>query len=131
MLKKEFVRIYSPGTFVAEDDLIEVSSRDVNAAIELARGIVQRHGARPYGFQFETHGRRDDELNSKIIDRSPMYYFNGNVRTLAQVMADNKPDERILRSNMQGNGYDRIIETQPHGWTLPLKPGDVVLRDTL
>jgi len=129
MLKKEFVRIFSPGTFVAEDNLIEVESRDVDAAVELTRGIIQRHGATPYGFRFETYGREDDELDSRVLDRSPMYYLGGVVRTVEEVEAAAEPGERILLSNMQCNGYDRVITT--NYWTQPLNDGDVVLDVTL
>jgi hypothetical protein len=57
-----------------------------------------------------------------------MYYLGGTVRTLDEVRAANDPDERILLTNMQANGYDRVIENRNSWrWTQPLRSDDIVL----
>jgi len=58
-----------------------------------------------------------------------MYYLpHCKVETIEEIEARNLPDERILRSNMRGNGYKRVIvTTKGWKWTQPLYDTDVVL----
>jgi len=128
-VKKHFVMFYSPGTFFAETSEKPIDSWDVEKAKKMARSIKERYGATPYGFRFITRGRTAKELDSKEIALSPMYYLGGNVETLAQVKARATDKERILVSNMQNNGYDRIVtSTSGYKWTQPLQKEDVVLE---
>lgn len=94
----------------------------------MAHGIVERHGATPYGFQFSTRGRGPKDLDSKEITRSPFYHLGGKVETLAQVEARNDPKEEILCSNMRCNGWDKIV-VNDNSWrsTRPLGATDVIL----
>ena len=127
-LQKHFVTFYSPGTFVSETTSRPIDTWDVDTAVQMAREIKERYGAVPYGFRFTTRSRGDDDLDSKVADKSPFYYLGGKVETLAEVEARNAPDEAILRSNMRSNGYDRIIvNTNSWRFTGPLEPDDVVL----
>ena len=125
---KHFVRFFSPGTFIAETSESTIDSWDVDKAVKMARKVKERHGATPYGFQFFTKSRGKYDLDSKETKTSHMYFLGGTVRTLAQVEADNKPDEEILRSNMRNNNYKRII-TNTNSWkiTQHLNSKDVVL----
>ena len=127
-MKKDFVEYYSPGSFMAETTLEPIDSWDVATATEMAHGIKERHGATPYGFRFITKGREPDELDSKTINKSNMYYLGGKVETVEEVEARNDPKEEILLSNMKCNGYDKIIvNDNSWRWTAPLKDDDVVL----
>ena len=127
-MQQHFVTFYSPGTFVAETTTKPIAKWDVDAAIDMAREITERHSARPYGFRFSTRARKDDELDSRETRRSPTYFLGGKVETLAEVEARNDPKEEILRSNMRGNSYDRIIvNDNSWRWTQPLEKDDVVL----
>ena len=127
-MEKHYVIFMSPGTLVSETTKEEIDSWDVFVAMEMARHIKERHGATPYGFYFITKERKDWEFESKIIRESKMYYLGGVVKTLAEVEAENNPDNKILISNMKGNGYDRVI-VNTNSWkiTLPVKKDDVVL----
>lgn len=128
MLQKDFVTFYSPGTFQAEMTTMPISSWDEEEAIEMAKSIVERHDARPYGFRFTTRGREDDELDSRELARSGMYYINGVVRTLEEVEADEKSSGIIL-DNMRYNKWDKIVETySPYKWTSPFNNGDKIVR---
>lgn len=127
-MRQHYVTFYSPGTFVAEQTRRPVEAWDVEAASDMARTISERHGATPYGFQFTTNERKDDELDSKEVARSPFYYLGGRVETLAEVEARNDPKESVLRTNMRANGFDRIVvNDNSWRWTQPLRPTDVVL----
>lgn len=125
---EHFVTFYSPGTFVAETTERPIDSWDVEQAKEMAHGIVERYAATPYGFQFTTRSRGDDDLDSQESARSPFYRLGGRVETLAEVEARNDPKEETLRLNMRGNGYDNIV-VNDNSWrsTRPLGATDVVL----
>lgn len=128
VIEKHFVTFYSPGTFVAEDTTKPVDSWNVDDAVAMAALITERHNAKPYGFRFITRGRGPDDLDSKVIARSPMHYIGGKVETLAEVQARNDPSERILRANMEGNHWDRIwTATKGWKWTQPLNADDIVI----
>ncbi len=130
MSEKHFVRFFSPGTMFAEISEQEIASWDVDKAVELAKGVVERYGAKPYGFRFSTVSKMgtDWDVKTETTATSSMYYLGGQVFTLAEVEARNNPDESILISNMTCNGYDRIIENN-NSWksTQPFSEGDVLL----
>lgn len=127
-MKKHFVRFYSPGSFTSETTEKEIDSWDIERAKELARGIKERHGATPYGFQFFTRERSDADLDSQVSKTSNMYFLGGRILYLSEIMQKNDPNDTILISNMKNNGYDRVIENT-NSWkiTLPLDKDDVVL----
>ena len=128
-MKKHFVTFLSPGTFVAEDTTKPIDSWDIEAAKTMARKIKERYGAVPYGFRFTTRSRGENDLDSKVTAESPLYYLGGKVETLAEVKARATADDRILVSNMECNGYDKIItNTNSWRWTQPLQPSDIVLE---
>lgn len=127
-MKKHFVTFFSPGTMFSEQSTEEIDSWDVVEARKRADDIVERHNATPYGFQFVTRERGEDDFDSKETERSNMYYINCRVETLEEIEERNDPDENILRSNMRNNGYDSVAVTIK-GWkgTYPMQKGDVVL----
>jgi hypothetical protein len=128
VVAKHFVTFYSPGTFVAEQTELEIESWDVNAAVRMARGIVERYNAKPYGFSFSTRSRRPEDLDSEVTARSGIYYLGGKVETLAQVKARATEKDRILVSNMEGNGWGSIVTNDNSWrWVQPLRDGDTVL----
>lgn len=127
-MKKHYVTFLSPGTFVHETNTEEIDSWNVEAACKRALEIVQRHNSKPFGFYFTTRERGEEDFEPKETAQSGMYFLGGTVRTYDEVVADNKPDEEILRSNMKWNNIDRIV-TNTNSWkmTQPLKDQDVVL----
>lgn len=127
-VEKHFVQFYSPGTLFSEVSSFPIDDWNVDAAVKMANGITERHGAVPYGFRFVTKGRSADDLDSRVTNRSHMYFLGGKIRTYDEVLADNLPDEETLRFNMRANGYDRVI-VNTNSWkcTLPLDRDDVVL----
>lgn len=128
-MKRHFVTFFSPGTFFAEQSEFPIDSWDVEEAKEMSKSVKERHGAAPYGFCFSTRERGPDDLDSQVTESSNMYYINCKVETLAELIVRNDPREAILRSNMEGNGWDKIVTTtKGFRWTQPLKEGDVVLE---
>jgi len=107
-MKQHFVTFLSPGSFVHEETTKPIDSWDIEKAKEMARNIKERHGATPFAFVFTTRSRKDDELDSREVKRSGRYFLGGRVMTLAEVKAE-MPTERILISNMECNGYAKIV----------------------
>ena len=121
-MTKHKVTFYSPGTFVHETSTREIDSWDVDQAIEMAKGIVERYGAVPFGFEF----------SSSDGSKSGMHFLGGTLETLAEVKARATDDDRILISNMECNGWDRII-TNTNSWKIvqPFLPGDKLIESNL
>ena len=130
-MQKHFVTFYSPGTFVYEQTTKPIEEWNAEQAVEMAKSITERHAAKPFGFRFSTRARKDDELDSKTVKESPMYYLGGDVLTLEDVKKRNDPKDAILISNMECNGWNRIIENR-NSWkiTQPLRADDVILDFT-
>lgn len=122
---KHTVVFVSPGTFASETTEKEIDSWDVEKAKQMARTISERHGAKPFGFMFETWTH--DKTRLAI---SPMYYLGGQVRTYEMVLLMNLPGEDILRDNMRLNGIKRVItNTNSYKSVLPLEDNDIVIED--
>lgn len=125
-MQKHFVTFYSPGTFVSETTTKEIDAWSVDLVVRMAKEIVERHRATPYGFKFKT--QESDGWEPKTVKESGMYFLGGKLLTL-----DDIPDvseNRILRSNMRNNGYDTVIENT-NSWkvTLPFnKEKDTLLE---
>jgi hypothetical protein len=127
MLEQHFVTFFSPGTFVHEQTTKPIESWDVDKAVNMARGITERYNATPFGFRFSTRRREDHELDSRVVSRSGLYFLGGTVLTLEQVKARNDSADRTLIANMEGNGWDRIVENC-NSWKVvqPLMADDTV-----
>lgn len=113
--KRSYVTFFSPGTLFAETSTKPIGSWDAKVAIGMAEAVVERHGARPYGFRFcdklehepipDGHGGQFT-VEPKQIAESGMFYINGVVKTYDEV----SESERVCRSNMRGNGYPHVVE---------------------
>lgn len=126
-MKKRYVQFFSPGTFVGEKTTKCVPNWDVKKAAAMMPDIVERHGARPYGFQFYTMSRGLRDFEPKEVDRSPMYYVNCKVQTLEDVEAEG-PMSATLAQNMRSNNWERVVTTiEGYKWTQPFRDGDVLL----
>ena len=127
-MKKHFVTFFSPGTFVAEGTTRPIANWDVPTAVKMSKGLKERCGATPYAFRFTTRERKADELDSTVVKTSGLHYLGGKVETLAQIKKRADPSESVLVSNMEMNGWNRVVTTTiGYKWTQPLRKGDVVL----
>ena len=127
-MNKHFVTFFSPGTFVAEADRQEIDSWDVVEAQKRSKRIKQRYEATPYAFQFSTRTRGPDDLDSRVSKTSCMYFLDCKVETLEGVIARNDPNDKILISNMECNGWGRVATTtKGWKWTQPMREEDVNL----
>jgi hypothetical protein len=130
-MQKHFVIFFSPGTFFAEETELPIDSWNVEKAKAMADTVVERYNATPWGFCFTTRERKDDDLDSREVKRSPVYHLGGKVETLEEIKARNDPKDSILVSNMEGNGWGAVV-VNTNSWksVQPLREGDVVLDYT-
>lgn len=136
-MKKHYVTFVSPGTFVSESTTKPIESWSPETACYLARDIVERYGATPYGFYFTTVLTADDvpdgqggflKVEKKEIDRSGTHFLGGEISNYDEVVDRNDPEERILRDNMRGNRYHYIIVNKnSYKSTMEFKVKDVVV----
>ncbi len=127
-LERHFVTYLSPGTLFYEETTQPIDSWDIEKAVACARNVKERYGATPFAFYFTTRTRGENDFDSKETARSCRYYLEGTVETIDDVRARNNPDERILLSNMENNGWNKII-TNTNSWkvTQPFVDGGIIL----
>ena len=127
-MQKDFVRFLSPNLFTG---IIErpIDKWDVNEAIRISKAIGESGvcGA-PYGFCFVTRSYYANGINSRVVCKSGMYYINGIVETLEEIVAQNNPENSSLIRYMRDNHWNRVIRTVGNNkWTQPFNPGDVLI----
>lgn len=129
-MQKHFVTFFSPGTFVAETTERPIESWNVDEAVRLSKNVEERYSATPYGFQFSTRERGDNDLDSHEVKRSPMYYLGGKVLTAEEVLSGTDPAASILRDNVRWNRIKRVV-VNTNSWKVvqPLNDDDVVLTE--
>lgn len=136
-MRRHYVTFMSPGTFVAETREVAIHRWDVETASKLAAGIVERHGARPFGFRFSTRVERgpvDDgeggtlRVEPRTVEQSGMYYLGGEVQRYTDLIR--RPDSSsALTSNMRGNGWPLcIVVVNGYRSTHPFEPTDAIVR---
>ena len=128
MTQRHYVTFASPGTLFPETREMEIDNWDVEAAVALARTVVERHNARPYSFRFSTRESFDQGFQTRQIARSKDYFLGGVLLTLQDIEARKDPKDDILIANMRNFGYDKVVENT-NSWraTLPFQDGDVLL----
>jgi|GEM_PF-2070663 len=137
--RRDFVTYLSPGTFVSETSTLPIPSWDTMLATSMAKRVVERYGARPYGFRFETRIIVDNvpdgeggELTvmPKTVKRSGIYFLGGHLNTIDDVIARNAESERILRENMVANGYWIVcVNHNSYRSVLPFEEADRIVND--
>lgn len=117
--EKIYARFLSPGTFVHEESRVPLETGTVDEALRLSSTLVERHGARPFGFMLLTmlvhepipDGRGGTlEVVPKELERSGMYFLGGQVLRFEEVRAQ-EPPESVLSRNMENNDFPIVIET--------------------
>lgn len=128
-MKKHFVEFFSPGTFISETTIEPIDFWNVEEAKKMSKNITERYNAKPYGFRFLTKSRTEDDLDSKVTEKSPMYFLGGRIFTLKEIKEQNNPDNNILIFNMKCNNIKRVIENT-NSWkiTLPFGDDDILLE---
>lgn len=116
---RTYVEFFYPGAFFDETSTREVQSRDSNVSVP--------DGA--FGFRFFDVMSTDEggvKMVSDKLNLSPMHYYGGRIMTLDEVRHE-MPDARILISNMEGNGYARVIRCRTGNFK-PFEDGDIFIE---
>ncbi|MFA5377510.1 MAG: hypothetical protein WC455_17295 [Dehalococcoidia bacterium] len=110
---KRFVTFWTPGIIVAESTVKEVGSLDPN---------LVKWPENAYAFQFS---EREDVVDGEKKyrgtekDVGPLYYHpDSRVETLAQVKKNPRATATLI-SNMECNGYKKIIWSRWGNWPQP------------
>lgn len=133
--RKNFVQFLSPGTFFSETSSKPIDSWDIAAAVEMANAIKERHGARPYGFQFYTMicaGEVPDgeggtlKVEPKKVRRSGTHWLGGTLKFFHEIPEDD--EHSIMIGNMRCNHMPICIEnTNSYRFTGEFKEGDCIV----
>lgn len=104
-MQKTYVEILYPGTFVSETEVRPVDSRDP-AKFQAPQ--------RCFGYRFFDRDEvvsGDEVLAGKPKNYSGTHYF-GKAMTVDEVEAEFPNSSRTLVSNMQVNGWDKVVKTR-------------------
>jgi hypothetical protein len=135
--REHFVVFYSPGSLFSETTTKPIKEWDTRLAVQMADQIVERHGAKPYGFRLETRMVADPipyapgdtlEVLPKVVEHSGTYFLGGKLETLDDVRRRNDPKESILQDNMWFNrNYIVVINTNSYRSTHPFREQDFIV----
>lgn len=117
-MTKHYVEFSFPGAFFSEYKVQEVTERNPEL-------VKVPEGAFAYRFFDQSEAIVDGE--TLVGDRknfSPLTYF-GTAYTLEEVKAQ-FPECTTLISNMECNGWNRVVKTRRGNWQ-PLEEGDTVI----
>jgi hypothetical protein len=115
-----YVRFFSPGSFCANEWTMPMKSVDPSA-------VVWPDTA----YAFTMHERVDmldgpETFKGEAKQIGPMYYHpDSRVATQADVAARGDPRDRILVSNMEGNGWPAVIYSRWGNWPQPYEADKV------
>ncbi len=117
-MTKIYLREFLPGTLVSETYIKEVSEKLYPPKLS----------ERAYAFQYferEHTIKNGEELLGKEKNISKMYYL-GTMATADEVIRTTR--NPILRSNIEANGYKRLVITRFGQW-FPINDNDEVIKD--
>jgi hypothetical protein len=118
--RKHYVTFLSPGTLFSEETTRRINEWSIEKAVAFAGAIVERHGARPYGFYFTTRlevAPVDDGEGGKLkvepreVARSGLHHLGGKLVRLDEIDR-NDPKLKTLVFNMECNGYSIVVENR-------------------
>src|SRR5688572_7901851 len=108
---QHYIEIFYPGSFVAESSTAKVDSRTYPKTLP--------KGAYAFRFYDREEIEKDGEILKGNAKNYSVTYFPGAVAMDVDEVKAKVPDSRILVSNMEGNGWKKVIKTR-RGNFLPL-----------
>ncbi len=121
---EHYAQFYFPGMIVADTSNKKVESRDPYKVV-IPKGA---YCFRLFSRDVVIDGKKRYE--GENYDYTGMFYRSDAVVMSLKEVKAHKPEERILISNMEGNGWNRIIFSKfgdRLGWPQPFEDGDTVL----
>lgn len=83
--QQHFVTFMAPGAVIAETLSEPIDEWDPGTAVDMASDVVERLGAKPYGFYFSTRDESAVGPADKTIAVSNKYYLGGTILTVEEV----------------------------------------------
>ncbi len=117
---KTYARFLFPGSFVSEESVKEVPSRNV-AELDIPGNAFALQFFDQGTAVFNVDGH-EVEFTSKRINVSGNTYIGGLLMTLEEVR-QRHPDKSNLIANMEGNGWNRVIQCRTGNFQ-PFEDGD-------
>ena len=123
-VRKTYIEFLYPGSFFNESSTQKVKTRDVSK-VKVPKNA--------FGFKFfdilsvvvDTDGKKV-QLTSEQTNVSPMYYYGGKLYTVAELKRE-FPNNYILVSNIEGNGYKKAILCRTGNWQ-PFRKTDIFVE---
>jgi hypothetical protein len=127
--KVRYVKFFSPGILFSVSETDEVSLGEflgggfnLKLICAKAKTIEQRHGATPYSFNLREQEEGEVTVDGETYKSKPrvtfqsgIYFITGKVLTLSDIPATR--ENEILRSNMQCNHWNAVVENMRNGCT--------------
>ena len=117
-MTKHYVKFFYPGSFVSETTSSKIDDRSKRPEVP----------SRAYGWQFfdrEEIVENGETLHGAAKNYSPVHYIGDEISEQKALDAL-KRSNGILRANIEGNGYTRLVRTR-FGQIFPLDANDIVV----
>lgn len=111
-----YIEFVYAGSFLSETIPVRISKREFKDPLP--------QGAYAYSFFDQEEVEIDGEVLKGPPKNRSVRYIKGDVYDLEQVKAE-IPDSRILISNMENNGYDKVVKCS-QGF-IPLNKTDILI----
>jgi hypothetical protein len=111
----ELAELYMPGSFMDESSTVEVNGRTIEQIARTAD--ISVFAVRTFKVLEGTAqvGDKTVKVRSERFDVSPQAFVGGDVFTLEEVKTQ-FPQHSTLISNMEGNGWNRVIRARTGNW---------------
>lgn len=124
-----YVTLLYPGAFFPEESSRQVASRDPEAVAREADPGVFAFYFYDVAVTTAVVDGQERKMASAGFSQSGRYYIDGESMTAAELLqwsATAGGDHRILRSNMEANGWERMVRCRTGNFQ-PLLDGDSVV----
>jgi len=105
-----YVEFLYPGAFLSETSCHEIEGLD--SKFDLPKNA--------FAYTLYSVEIKTTEVNGEVFDKKNrinipgVAYIDGQIKTLDDI--PNTPEFRILRSNMEGNGYSAVVYCRTHNY---------------
>lgn len=125
--RKAYVEYYFAGSFFIESSIKPTKDRNV-------KNLKVPDEA--FGFQFfdiieTTKTKNGKKITSKSnpLNASPIYYYGGEIMTIAEVRKKKIPNAHTIISNMKANNWSKVIKCRT-GNIRSFDKGDIYINTT-
>jgi len=116
--RQKFVVFFSPGTLFPEVSQMPVEMGTIEEAIQLSKGVIERHDATPYAFEFVTRIIADPiddgeggklKVTPKEVERSARHFIDGEVLLYENIVGEEEDGESSIAARNMKNSDSPIV----------------------